>query len=401
LLPVKTLLEEILSEFSVRVVRIAEPVVDHPDADRLSLVKINGFVCVTNKLEDGSHRYNVGDLVVYVPEGTIVPEYLLRQGFWNEEKGHGFLAGSNHDRVKIVRLRGVYSQGILFPVEIETIANGGAEISIPFVRDAEQRLFTVEEGAEVSSILGLTKYEPAIPASMAGITFYQSNGPVKFDFESIQNVPDLFTIGELVDVTEKVHGTHASIGYIAGNRNDHGFCGGEIYVNSKGLGAKGLVFKDVPENDGNVYVRALRGLLASGYHEKVKALSASLGGQSIRIFGEIAGAGVQDLGYGLKEPTLIAFDVKVGDVFLQPAQARELAAKLGIGFVPSLTVCLYDLDLLVKYRDGKDTISGTHVREGIVIRSMTAADHDLHGRKIGKWVSPAYLLRKGDATEFQ
>ena len=49
-------------------------------------------------------------------------------------------------------------------------------------------------------------------------------------------------------------------------------------------------------------------------------------------------------------------------------------------------------------RDGKDTISGTHVREGIVIRSVVEGDNGGQ-RKIGKFVSPDYILRK-NPTEY-
>lgn len=108
-----------MADFSVRVVRISEPVVDHPNADKLSLIKIGGYTCISAKLEDGSHRYKQGDLVVYVPEGAVVPEYILRQGFWNEKDNKGMLAGSKGDRVKAKKLRDIFSQGILLPVKTD------------------------------------------------------------------------------------------------------------------------------------------------------------------------------------------------------------------------------------------------------------------------------------------
>lgn len=54
-----------MSEFKVPVVRVIS-VEHHPDADRLSIVKVLGFTCISAKLEDGSHRYKEGDLVAYI-----------------------------------------------------------------------------------------------------------------------------------------------------------------------------------------------------------------------------------------------------------------------------------------------------------------------------------------------
>jgi hypothetical protein len=50
---------------------------------------------------------------------------------------------------------------------------------------------------------------------------------------------------------------------------------------------------------------------------------------------------------------------------------------------------LSDLEL----RSGKDTISNTHVREGIVIRPQPERFHNRLGRVILKRVSETYLLR--------
>jgi hypothetical protein len=51
-----------MSTFSCPVVRVSS-VEDHPNADRLSLVRLEGlgYLCVSGKLEDGSPRYKAGD----------------------------------------------------------------------------------------------------------------------------------------------------------------------------------------------------------------------------------------------------------------------------------------------------------------------------------------------------
>lgn len=108
-----------MSTFSCPVVRVAE-VIDHPGADRLSIVRLEGlgYTCISGKLEDGSPRYKAGDYVVYIPGAAVLPEYLLKEmDFWNEETGKGTLAGANGDRVKPLKLRGIFSEGVLYPVK--------------------------------------------------------------------------------------------------------------------------------------------------------------------------------------------------------------------------------------------------------------------------------------------
>lgn len=387
-----------MSEFSVRVVRIWDgDISHHPNADRLSLIQIGGYTCISAKLEDGSHRYKPGDLVVYVPEGAVVPEYLLKQGFWNEKENKGFLSGPKGDCVKAMTLRGIVSQGILFPVDwIEY-----DEIGLPhgMVLNDTGYMLRVREGDDVAEHLGITKFVPTIPEHMEGQIVHVPGSSVKFDFESIQMLTDLFDHKELVEVTEKLHGTFLQFGYVPGLNHPDLFFDGNVYCTSKGYGAQELVFKNTPDNDGNVYVKMLRKLLADGLGEKLKALSEREHGQAVRIFGEIIGKGIQDLHYGCDKHTLYIFDVMDGAEFLTSLLVDSAANTLGVGRAPILYFGPYDLEVLRPIRDGKDTISNGHIREGIVIRAVTHAKHPVHGRKIGKWVSPDYLLRK-NATEY-
>ena len=188
-----------MSDFSVKVVEIIEPVENHPNADRLSIIRIGGYLCISAKMEDGSHRYKQGDLVVYVPEGAVVPEYLLNPGFWDEEKGKGILAGSKGNRVKAKRLRDVFSQGILFPVEYD---DRGSAILL----GEDGTYIFVKNGDNVAEHLNIIKYEPPIPIALSGEVMSIFGHTAKYDFESIQTLPDLFEIGENVIVTEKLHG---------------------------------------------------------------------------------------------------------------------------------------------------------------------------------------------------
>ena len=98
-----------MANFECKVYKI-DSVKEHPNADRLNLVHIKGFTCIANKLEDGSPRYKAGDLVVYIPENALLPQWMMvNLGLWDEEKLKGKLAGSDGNRCKAIRLRGIYS----------------------------------------------------------------------------------------------------------------------------------------------------------------------------------------------------------------------------------------------------------------------------------------------------
>lgn len=94
-----------MAEFTVPVVRIAgiEPI---DGADAIEVAQVLGYRCVVKKGE-----FAVGDLAVYIPEASIVPDYLL------ELLGlTGKLAGPQGNRVKAIKLRNTISQGLLLPL---------------------------------------------------------------------------------------------------------------------------------------------------------------------------------------------------------------------------------------------------------------------------------------------
>ena len=362
-----------MAEFEVKVVRIEEPVEDHPNADRLSIIKIGGYVCIANKYPDGSARYKQGDLVVYIPEGAVLPESLLREmNMWDEKRNKGELAGAWGNRVKAIKLRGIVSQGLLYPG------------------------FLFDEGDDVAAVLGITKFEPKIPTHMAGnIARVRGSDDTKnYDVESLQKLWRLFDEGELVQITEKLHGTNVQIGYIPHAHKDDWFFDGCLYVTSKGLGKQGFTLSNSPENTNNLYVKLVNDLVAGGFGALMRALS-EIAGKPVRIYGEIYGKGVQDLHYGTEEPRFAAFDVQVGDNWMLPDRAEQIIQHmLGLTHVPVYDYLPFSQQEVVHYRDGESVLTPRHIREGVVIRSCSR-------RKIAKLVSPDYLLRKNeDATEF-
>ena len=382
-----------MSKFSCPVVRVKE-ITNHPNADRLSVVKLEGldYVCISAKLEDGSHRYRAGDLVIYIPSGAVLPQWLLRSmNFWDEAKGKGTLAGSEGNRVKPMKLRGIFSEGLLYPVENQCVFNEN-------IGDSR----SVKLGQDVSAFLDIVKYEPPIPIHLRGEVMPLWGAPKKFDVENIKNYPHVLTDVDYVNITEKLHGTLAQYGFVAGNKHpDLWGVNGTVFACSKGLGNQGLVFKNSPSNENNLYVKTL---LKLGLDQKIEKMAQHIGTTHLNILGEIYGC-VQDLKYGMSNGATAfrVFDIwdDVGKRWLKPNEVRDVCAMFELECVPTLAEGLWgDLkNQLPEFTNGNSTLAPNQIREGCVIRAPDAPEHPEIGRVILKSISEAYLLRK-DGSEF-
>ena len=350
-----------MSTFAAPVIRIRaiEPI---PNADAIELAVVGDYRSVVRK-----GQFQAGDVAVYLPEASVLPDNLIeRLGLT------GKLAGGAKNRIKAIRLRGCLSQGILL-----------ADIPDKMV-----------EGDDVSAILGVIKYEPPIPASMAGEVANLFGQPLKYDIENFKAFPDILLDGEEVEMTEKAHGTFCGVAVIPGLDHTEMF-GGDGLASSKGLGAKGLVFKDNEANAYNIYVQAARSI---GLHDRIRT---TFPGKVVHVLGEVYGYGVQDLQYGRKDRGFAVFDISIDGAFLSRDALAAACITLGLDRVPVLYRGPFSRDVMMQHTDGKTVIGyDAHIREGVVITPVVERRHDQIGRVILKSVSADYLLRKGEATEF-
>lgn len=410
-----------MANFECKVVRI-EKKANHPNADRLTIYNIGGYNCISNKLPDGSDRYNVGDLVVYIPENAVLPEWLLKEmDFWDNEKGKGILAGKEGNRVKPLKLRGIFSEGVLYPCHTmreheegfsvdKLLKSYGYNDNTKFVfqkmsKDGYTGFTPAIEGQDYADYLGITKYEQPIPATMGGEIF---NGGteivVSYDVEPIQKYMNAFVEGEMFEATEKVHGTQTRFIFTKGYTNEETF--GEnkdIYIASKGQGDRGLFFKNNLSNANSYYVRAFK---LNDIENKVVNSELYKNSDMLTLFGETYG--MQDLKYGLENGHIgyRLFDVYVGKPrqgrFLNYEECKAFAVEIGIERVPSLFVGEYSYEKVMELTDGKTTLGKNkdQIREGVVIRPLNERYVDDLGRCFVKSVSQAYKLRKGETTEY-
>src|ERR1035437_8216860 len=360
-----------MSDFIVKIWLIEEPVIDHPNADKLNIVKIGGYECITNKNVDGSPRYNQGDAVLYIPEGAVMPEWLLRRlDMWDHDKNKGVLAGSAGNRVKMIKLRGMFSAGILYPVSggfheplsgeysqtpcmCIDVDNDVRDMHGNFVFDNGVETMEVEFDTDYAQTLEIVKYESPVPIHMADEVMALFGVPAKYDFENLKSVPDMFDDFDMVVATEKLHGTFVQFGCVHGLHHEELFGKNKnIYVCSKGLGSQGLVFKNNEQNKNNLYVKALNKLLANGLDEYLNDV-VNESNLAFRIFGEIYGGNVQDLSYGLNQPELKIFDIMTGNSFIDSNDCIRLTALGNLSVVPVLYCGYFDIEKLTLLRDGK------------------------------------------------
>lgn len=351
----------------------------HPNADALELAQVGLYSAVVPK-----GVYATGDYALYIPEQAVLPAGLI------EELGlTGRLAGSGKDRVKAIRLRGELSQGIVCrPTALKALWDTAHTWN-------EDPVLLPEDFAED---LGIVKWVPPVPVHMAGEVLSAPDLLPWIDIENIARYPDIFTPGEQVVATEKIHGTCCLVTYRTADD--------DVLVSSKGQGGKNLALR---ESDGNLYWRAVK---AYRVGEAAREIAAILSAEAVGIFGEVFGKGVQDLAYGddaTKAPGYAVFDVSWRDAtglhWVDPEGVRMLMENVGVSLplVPELYAGPYDEAFLLGLAVGRETVSGTsaHMREGIVVRPARGRRSEVTGgRAIGKMVSPEYLTRKG-ATEYE
>ena len=409
-------------EFSCPVVKI-DKVERHPNADSLILCNIMGYVCISNDLPDGAQRYHAGDYVVYIPEAGLVPKWLLKKmEFWDTTKNKGILSGPSGNRVKTCKLRGMISQGLMYPVKVDGIKFK--------VETKDTGIFdTVKLGEDVSELLDIRKYEPSIPAQMRGLIGNLFGYTKSYDVDSLQKNPNVFSDGEMVSVSEKIHGTACIVGFLQnppeGEKSEHliKICETKCaYVTSKGRAKQGLVQRNNNDNQGNVYVKAYNkyfketGAADIIFHEYIGKLGLSLFEDfdykpvydfKLIVYGEVFGPGIQSgYTYNQKEPSLRIFDVYVEwkeyengqpkSKYLNCSELEEFCKKTGLKRVPVLWEGAYSHDKMVELRDGKTIVGdGIHIREGVVIRTIEEKYYKglSENRKQVKFVSPNYLLK--------
>ena len=319
------------STHDVVVVKLGPPEV-HPNADRLEIHRIfDAYRCVSQK-----GLYKEGDLVAYIPPDNVVPD--TEDFAWLEGKR----------RIKAKKLRGVISYGLLHPAPLGSV-----------------------EGDVVTDHMGISHYEPEVhytmnrgPEAPAPAGFYP-----KYDLDALLRYSRLLEPGEMVWVTEKIHGANCSVVYVDG----------ELHVKSRNLWCV-----DTPDN---MFWRAVRGT-----PNLVEWLEEHPG---LTVVGEVvpcAKAGGVTFNYGNDwgAHTMLVFDIHQNGEYFSHELARGISQNLP--WVPVIACEPFSIERMEELASGKSLVPGAnHIREGIVLTPVNERSHATLGRIKLKLVSPAYL----------
>lgn len=298
------------------------------NSDFLNKYKILGWQCISRG------DYNVGDKVIYIRTDTIVQN--------KENPIFSFLEKQNW-RIKTMKLRGEYSNGLILPWQ-------------EFFSECP------EIGTEVSEQIGIAKYEKPVNYTSGDVlgqfpTQYVS----KTDEENIQNIPKILNDIRGKEYYASVKMDGSSVTYINDENGNFRTCSrlSELKEASNS-------FYWIP-----VFKYDLKNKLPQG----------------IAIQGELCGPKIQNNPIGLSEKDFYlfnAYDIKTRRLF-DYQETLDLVNLLDIKMVPTYQSGIFNFESIdelieiaskVKYGNGKNA-------EGLVFRLTKPEMND----KLGKYLS--------------
>ena len=248
-----------------------------------------------------------------------------------------------------------------------------------------KQLIELIEGADVTEVLGIIKYEPQIPACLAGLAkgAFPSHS-IKTDEERIQNLVDLYEEYRTKYTwiaTEKVDGSSTTYSIV----ND------EFGVSSRNL--------ELKETEDNTFWKVARAL---DVETKMRKYMADHNLSALTLQGELLGEGVQKNKYHLKGHTVRFFRVfdPTAYSFFPYHQAIEAIAEMGLDFVPVIETDITlpgTVEEILQYADGRSALYET-AREGIVFVADQLIDKSadlsrFQGRLSFKVISNKFVLK--------
>ena len=317
----------------VTVQRVAE-VKSIEGADLICAYRINGWWVV-----DQVGKYSVGDEVLYAEIDSWIPHEIAP--FLSKDKEPREYNGVKGQRLRTIRLKGQYSQGLLLPWSTICHIDNWSDL---------------EEGTDVSELLGVQKWEAPIPVNLTGQM--KGNFPAfirKTDQERCQNlvreINQEYTIEKHFEVTLKLDGSSCTVYHNAGLV---GVCSRNIDLK---LEQEGNSFVDIAKSTG--LLKALIDL-----------------NENLAVQGELMGPGIQGNKEGFDSHKLFIFDIFDIDnqCYLVWADRMEAIQKLrDLGYTGDVAPAFGvgplesgNIEDLLKMAEGKSI--NAKQREGLVFK---------------------------------
>ena len=324
-----------MSIFKVEVVKINN-INAHPNADRLDIASIEGmaYQVVTAK-----GNFQSGDLAYYFPINSVIPdEFLDKFG----------IRSYYSKKLRAAKLRGIFSEGLLIPVNADFYGN---------------------VGDDVTEYFGVTKYEYPVPRNMSG-DIEAHIGQYKFPSpEHLKRYSHVLQVEEEIIVTEKIHGTNFTV---------------LVDENGTHISSHNYFWKNDAINKDLVYIRAYN------EHDFLHDLPVNT-----QVFGEIYG--VHDIKYGLSNGKInvAIFAVKNDGKFLDYKDFTAFCNQHSLPQVPILYRGAYSLDAVSQFNNANSVIDEKSIMEGVIVQPVRERTHPEIGRVVLKLISDRYLLRSG------
>jgi len=323
------------------------------NADAIEVVRVKGWNVVVKK-----KQFKIGDLCVYFEIDSMLPAAK-----WNN-----FLQPKDHvlDKIRLrtVKLRGQISQGLVIPLCDIFPDDSGYQV-----------------GDDVTTVLGVEKYEPVIPAHLSGLV----KGPFpsfihKTDEERIQNCVEILDIYKNLDfyITEKIDGTSMSVYF---NNGEFGVC------------SRNLELKDDSTN--SLWEMAMKLELK----QKLKRYFDETN-KCIALQGELAGPGIQGNKYKFSDRRFFIFNVFdiTNHEYFSFVELVNLCKAFDLNTVPILNnnfVLNHSLDEIMSMSDDVSVFDKCP-REGLVFRPLCNIKDPTLGRLSFKAISNKFLLYTGE-----
>jgi RNA ligase (TIGR02306 family) len=329
-------------ERKLATIRRIKDIVPIEGADAIELALVDGWQVVVAK----NVGHKVGDKIVYCEIDSFLPikeefEFLRKSSYKKMGDQEGF-------RLKTIKLRGQISQGLVLPYSVIPIAQFASAYDLP-------------EGMDVSEMLGIVKYEPPIPAHLAGKV--KGSFPSflrKTDEERIQNLEKEYAEWGLSSkhqfyATEKLDGSSFTC-YLKD---------GVFGVCSRNL--------DLLETEDNTFWQVARSL---DLENKLSSL-----GRNVCFQGEMTGQSIQGNHYKMKDQTVFFYNIYNIDEmeYMGFYDFRQTLMDLELLSVPVLSLPFqfpadkdgqFSVSALLKEAEGKSILNPMVEREGLVIRSL-------------------------------
>lgn len=322
------------------------------NADSICQYRIDGWWVV-----DSIGKYDVGELVIYCEIDSWIPHDLAP--FLSKGKEPREYLGIKGEKLRTIKLRGALSQGLLLKY-----GKGGC-------------IFV--EGDDITEELGIVKYEPPIPAQLAGLA--KGNFPSfipKTDQTRAQSlqmeIAQASSDMDVFEVTLKLDGSSCTVYYKDG---EVGVCSRNIEFKLEG-------------NDNNSFINAAIGTGLLGALKKI--------GRNIAVQAELMGPGIQGNREGFNGLKLFIFNIFDIDMqkYLPVIERYKTQEQLfGNGYIGNVIPLMYSshvihnntIDYLLRLAD---TTSINHkVAEGLVFKRND-------GKFSFKVINNKFLLKEKD-----